>query len=530
MTNRASTIERHQVVVVGARVAGAATAMLLARAGHDVVLLDRSPFPSDTVSTHGIARGGVVQLSRWGLLDEVHATGAPAVREVLFRLGDGQDVRRIKHRAGVDHLVAPRRHALDAVLQDAAVRAGATLRTGVTVTGVRRRADGRVVGVDGRGPGGEPVAVEADIVIGADGVRSRMAGWLGAEVLHSSPSGTGTFYTYVPDVPLETEGVAYEFHVARDAFAGIFPTNDGVACVWLGAPTRTLAMLHSPGPQRVDGLLAAITAASPSLERGSAPARCCRPYAAGPTCPTSYVARSATRSPAGPAGLRPAGLRPAGRWWATPATTATPSPATGSPTPSATPSCSPRPSTAVCGTRACEATAMTDYQRPARSRCARRSTSPAPSPGSRPRPASSSCRSSSAMPSNARRRCSPHCRQPPARRPRPPDPHHLTEGKHHVQHEHCPRPAQRRRHRGVFATIGAVRNQPELGRFQFRVSNRWLSGTHNRGIINGFHGAGQEHPRDNDFVIEADHPAVLVGEDRGADAGRAAAATRWPPA
>ena len=260
-----SQFERHQVVVVGARIAGAATAMLLARAGHDVVLLDRSRLPGDTVSTHGIARGGVVQLSRWGLLDEVHATGAPAVRDVLFRLGERQDVRRIKHRAGVDHLVAPRRYALDGVLQDAAVRAGATLRTGVTVTGVRRRVDGRVVGVDGRGPGGEPVTVEADIVIGADGVRSRMAGWLGAEVLHSSPSGTGTFYTYVADVPLETEGVAYEFHVARDAFTGIFPTNDGLACVWLGAPTRSLGMLHSPGPDRVAGLLAAISEASPSL-------------------------------------------------------------------------------------------------------------------------------------------------------------------------------------------------------------------------------------------------------------------------
>ena len=266
MINQSSQFERHQVVVVGARVAGAATAMLLARAGHDVVLLDRSPFPSDTVSTHGIARGGVVQLSRWGLLDEVHATGAPAVRDVLFRLGEAQDVRRIKHRAGVDHLVAPRRYALDAVLQDAAVGAGATLRTGVTVTGVRRRADGRVVGVDGRGPGGEPVTVEADFVIGADGVRSRMARWLGAEVLHSSPSGTGTFYTYVADVPLETEGVAYEFHVAPDAFAGIFPTNDGVACVWLGTPSRRLGpLLRPPGGDRVEALLAAITAASPSL-------------------------------------------------------------------------------------------------------------------------------------------------------------------------------------------------------------------------------------------------------------------------
>jgi len=258
-------VERHQVAVVGARVAGAATAMLLARAGHDVVLLDRSSFPSDTVSTHGIARGGVVQLARWGLLDEVHATGAPAVREVLFRLGDAQTVRRVKDRAGIDHLVAPRRHLLDAVLQDAAVRAGATLRTGVTVTGVRRRGEGRVVGIDGRGPGGEPVTVEADVVIGADGVRSRMAQWLGAEVLEASPSGTGTFYTYVAGVPLESVGPAYEFHVAPDAFAGIFPTNDGRSCVWFAAPTSRLGFLSSPGRQRSAALLAAIAAASPSL-------------------------------------------------------------------------------------------------------------------------------------------------------------------------------------------------------------------------------------------------------------------------
>ena len=258
-------IERHQVVVVGARCAGAATAMLLARAGHDVVLLDRSAFPSDTVSTHGIARGGVVQLSRWGLLDEVHASGAPPVREVLFRYGEEQTVRQIKGRAGVDHLVGPRRYALDAVLQDAACRAGATLRTGATVTGVRRRADGRVVGVDAHGPGGEPVAVEADAVVAADGVRSRMAGWLGAETLQSSPSRTGAFYTYVADVPLETATPAYEFHVAPDGFAGIFPTNHGMACVWFIAPTRGLAALSSAGAGRAEALLAAITAASPSL-------------------------------------------------------------------------------------------------------------------------------------------------------------------------------------------------------------------------------------------------------------------------
>src|SRR5688500_1004877 len=75
----------HDVVVVGARAAGAATARLLARAGHDVVVLDRAQLPSDTTSTHSLVRGGVVQLSRWGLLDDVLDSGAPPVRSVLFQ-------------------------------------------------------------------------------------------------------------------------------------------------------------------------------------------------------------------------------------------------------------------------------------------------------------------------------------------------------------------------------------------------------------------------------------------------------------
>jgi 2-polyprenyl-6-methoxyphenol hydroxylase-like FAD-dependent oxidoreductase len=83
-------IPQHDVVVVGARCAGAATAMLLARLGHDVVLVDRARLPSDTLSTHGIARGGVVQLARFGLLDAVLDSGAPAVRAVVF--GRGPDV------------------------------------------------------------------------------------------------------------------------------------------------------------------------------------------------------------------------------------------------------------------------------------------------------------------------------------------------------------------------------------------------------------------------------------------------------
>src|SRR5688572_9491594 len=92
---------RHDVVVVGARAAGAATALLLARLGHDVVLLDRAAFPADTLSTHQIARTGVVQLHRWGLLRTVLDSGAPAIRQVTFTTAEASITRQIKHKAGV---------------------------------------------------------------------------------------------------------------------------------------------------------------------------------------------------------------------------------------------------------------------------------------------------------------------------------------------------------------------------------------------------------------------------------------------
>jgi uncharacterized OsmC-like protein len=66
----------------------------------------------------------------------------------------------------------------------------------------------------------------------------------------------------------------------------------------------------------------------------------------------------------------------------------------------------------------------------------------------------------------------------------------------------------------LFATLDAVKNQPELAKFQFRARNRWIKGTNSRSRIEGFAGAGGEHARNGEFVYEADHPAVLVGEDK----------------
>ena len=145
---------RYHVVVVGARAAGAATAMLLARAGLDVLVVDRGRYGSDTLSTHALMRGGVLQLHRWGLLDRIVDAGTPPIRRTTFRYANDDVVVTIKPSLGVDALYAPRRTVLDPVLVDAAADAGADVRFGVTVTDVRRDAQGRVIGIAGRDDAG----------------------------------------------------------------------------------------------------------------------------------------------------------------------------------------------------------------------------------------------------------------------------------------------------------------------------------------------------------------------------------------
>ncbi|TCO34151.1 flavin-dependent dehydrogenase [Kribbella steppae] len=250
----------YDVVVVGARCAGAATAMLLARMGHDVVMVDKARLPSDTLSTHGLVRGGVVQLSRWGLLDRVLASGAPAVTQVMFDREGETKVRRIKPRAGVDMLVAPRRQVLDSLLADAAVESGAELRTGVTATDLLRSDNGRVVGVIGRSASGV-VELPARIVVGADGRRSRMAEHFGAETLEQFTSPCAAFYTYVTGLAPDT----YEFHLAPDTFAGVFPTHGDQACVWLIRPTSLLEPIRTAGARRTDAFVDQLELLVPNL-------------------------------------------------------------------------------------------------------------------------------------------------------------------------------------------------------------------------------------------------------------------------
>jgi flavin-dependent dehydrogenase len=246
----------YDVVVVGARAAGAATAMLLARAGCRVLVVDRSSYGADTISTHGLMRAGVLQLQRWGLLDRVVAAGTPPIRRTTFSYGgECGVVITIKPSFGVDALYAPRRTVLDPIIVDAAVAAGADIRYGITVTDVIRDGGGRVTGIVGHDVDGCSVAFSAGTVVGADGLRSTIARSVDAPFERVGTGATGVVYGYWSEV--ETDG--YEWVYTPGAVAGLIPTNDGQACIFAGgSPARI-------GPGGIAVLRALLGQASPAL-------------------------------------------------------------------------------------------------------------------------------------------------------------------------------------------------------------------------------------------------------------------------
>jgi len=243
----------YDVVVVGARPAGAATAYLLARNGLRVLLVDRARYGTDTLSTHALMRGGVLQLSRWGLLDRIVAAGTPPVRRTTFRYAVDVVPITIKPSYGVDALYAPRRTVLDPILVDAAAEAGADVRFGATVTGVRRDPRGRVTGVAGRTRDGQHLLAHARIVVGADGIRSTIADAVEAPHERIGRSVAATTYGYWTG--LDTDG--YEWNFRPNAASGVIPTNHGQVCVFANASPRrigrggleplTQIVAHAPG-------------------------------------------------------------------------------------------------------------------------------------------------------------------------------------------------------------------------------------------------------------------------------------------
>src|SRR6266540_4364362 len=170
--------ESFDVVVVGARCGGAATALLLARAGARVLLMDKGAYGADTLSTHALMRGAVLQLHRWGVLPAIEMAGTPPVRVTTFGYSSGTVVIPIESRYGVES------------------------------------------------------PVNADVVIVADGLYSTVAGRVAAAPVVLGQHATGVLYSYWTGFTAE----GYEWLYYSGYSLVIIPTNDGATCIFVSVP------------------------------------------------------------------------------------------------------------------------------------------------------------------------------------------------------------------------------------------------------------------------------------------------------
>lgn len=227
----------YDALVVGGRCAGAATALLLARAGANVLLVDRQKYGSDTVSTHALMRAGVLQLKRWGLLPRLMAAETPEVRKATFYYGSQAVPIDIKSEHDVAYLCGPRRTVLDRILVDAARAAGADIRHEVSLAELTFGSNGQVVGATLKTPNGSLVSVGANVVVGADGRQSTVAKQVGAQTYLRGGGASGYVYGYY-------EGMArdgFHWYFAPDVAAGVIPTNSNQYCVFVGVASDRFA-------------------------------------------------------------------------------------------------------------------------------------------------------------------------------------------------------------------------------------------------------------------------------------------------
>lgn len=275
MSHEVSPSRQYDAIVVGARAAGAATAMLLARQGLDVLIVDRGHRGSDTLSTLALMRSGVMQLRRWGLLDAVIEAGTPPIRRTLFHYGDETLAVRIEPAFGVDALYAPRRTVLDPILAAAAEKAGAEMRFRVPVQDLLRDASGRVTGIVGHNEDGQSFEARATIVIGADGAKSSVARLVGAEVTREALGAGGVIYGFFHGVGDD----AYEWSFNDGAASGVIPTNGDAACVFAStAASRFESELRSDLKSGFDRLLEQVNPEVARRVRDSEPSERLRGY------------------------------------------------------------------------------------------------------------------------------------------------------------------------------------------------------------------------------------------------------------
>ena len=221
----------YDAIVLGARCAGSSTAMLLARKGYRVLVVDRATFPSDTVSTHVMQPRAAGALARWGLLDRLTATGCPPIHTYTYDFGP---VTIAGAPGTTDSPVAycPRRTILDKLLVDAAGEAGAEIREGFNVEGILIENE-RVTGIKGHSKDGTAVTERAQVVVGADGRYSLVAGAVKPEQYNEKPPLLAAYYTYWSGLPMDGR---FETYIRPHRGFAAAPTHDGLTLTVGGWP------------------------------------------------------------------------------------------------------------------------------------------------------------------------------------------------------------------------------------------------------------------------------------------------------
>jgi len=230
----------YDAIVVGARCAGSPTALLLARKGYKVLLMDRSTFPSDMAfSNHFVHQSGAAVLKRMGLLERLAATNCPPITEDYFDYGAFSLSGPVPPVDGVNTAFAPRRIKLDPLLATAAQEAGGELRDGCSVQELLWEND-RVVGIRANSKT-TSITEKARIVIGADGMFSTVAKAVQAPEYKAQPGLEGSWYAYWSGVPMK--GWHLWLRPNRVVFA--YNTNDNLTLIGVAFPVREIATVRT---------------------------------------------------------------------------------------------------------------------------------------------------------------------------------------------------------------------------------------------------------------------------------------------
>ncbi|MCV7163063.1 FAD-dependent monooxygenase [Mycobacterium stomatepiae] len=222
LLRRPALEDHYDVVVVGSRVAGASVALLAARQGHSVLLVDRADFPSDTLSTNYIHQPGIARLRRWGVLEDLVNSGCPEISHTRLQIGDVVIKGSVSADSYETQSFAPRRYVLDTLLAAAAERAGAEVRHRVIAQDIVRADDNRPIGIVLR-EGPRRFSVRTSLLVGADGIRSTVARLVDAPVTRADPRITCVYYSFWNGLD-----AGYELYDGRRAWVGAVPTHDAV--------------------------------------------------------------------------------------------------------------------------------------------------------------------------------------------------------------------------------------------------------------------------------------------------------------